>query len=201
MPRASCPSCGVKPYGVRRGHARVDTSGGEERDGRSYIIFGLDKDGQRGTAWDKRKSCAAPRAGRNRWTIYKVAQEMELKFQLVPRKRIERAQALAEVEQERATARRTRSHPGGDRRPPSTNVAEEENPATARATTSPPLPRPATRRTRRPRSAQGDRQLKPHASRTPSAAWYFRVSNAPPRPAHQTRLAHFRRPPKRASLV
>jgi hypothetical protein len=41
-------------------------------------------------------------------TIYKVAQEMELKFQLVPRKRIERARRLAEVEQERAVARRTR---------------------------------------------------------------------------------------------
>jgi len=41
-------------------------------------------------------------------TIYKVAQEMELKFQLVPRKRIEKARRLAEVEEERATARRTR---------------------------------------------------------------------------------------------
>jgi hypothetical protein len=41
-------------------------------------------------------------------TIYKVAQEMELKFQLVPRKRIERARRLAEVEEERAEARRTR---------------------------------------------------------------------------------------------
>jgi len=41
-------------------------------------------------------------------TIYKVAQEMELKFQLVPRKRIERARRLAEVEEERAVARRTR---------------------------------------------------------------------------------------------
>ncbi|HZH90269.1 MAG TPA: hypothetical protein VEX70_06555 [Pyrinomonadaceae bacterium] len=41
-------------------------------------------------------------------TIYKVAQEMELKFQLVPRKRIERARRIAEVEEERAVARRTR---------------------------------------------------------------------------------------------
>lgn len=39
-------------------------------------------------------------------TIYRVAQEMELRFQLVPRKHIERARAAANVEQERAAARR-----------------------------------------------------------------------------------------------
>ena len=41
--------------------------------------------------------------------IYKVAQEMELRFQLVPRKRIEKARRAAEVESERAQARRTRA--------------------------------------------------------------------------------------------
>lgn len=41
--------------------------------------------------------------------IYKVAQEMELRFQLVPRKRIEKFKRAAEVEAERAQARRSRS--------------------------------------------------------------------------------------------
>jgi hypothetical protein len=40
--------------------------------------------------------------------IYKVAQEMELRFQLVPRKRIEKAKRTAAEESERAEARRTR---------------------------------------------------------------------------------------------
>ncbi len=41
-------------------------------------------------------------------SIYKVAQEMELRFQLVPRKRIEKAKRAAAIEAERATARRAR---------------------------------------------------------------------------------------------
>jgi len=41
-------------------------------------------------------------------TIYKVAQEMELRFQLVPRKRIEKAKRTVAVAAERAAARRTR---------------------------------------------------------------------------------------------
>ena len=40
--------------------------------------------------------------------IYRVSQEMELRYQLVPRKRIEKAKRVAEVEAERAEARRTR---------------------------------------------------------------------------------------------
>ena len=40
--------------------------------------------------------------------IYKVAQEMELRYQLVPRKRIEKAKRAAAVEAERAAARSTR---------------------------------------------------------------------------------------------
>lgn len=39
--------------------------------------------------------------------IYRVAQEMELRFQLVPRKRIEKARRTVEVEAERAAARRS----------------------------------------------------------------------------------------------
>jgi hypothetical protein len=40
--------------------------------------------------------------------IYRVSQEMELRYQLVPRKRIEKAKRSAAVEEERAEARRTR---------------------------------------------------------------------------------------------
>jgi hypothetical protein len=43
-------------------------------------------------------------------TIYKVAQEMELRFQLVPRKRIEKVKRTVAVEEERAAARRTARH-------------------------------------------------------------------------------------------
>lgn len=44
--------------------------------------------------------------------IYKVAQEMELRFQLVPRKRIEKARRSVEIAAERAAARRKPSRPG-----------------------------------------------------------------------------------------
>jgi hypothetical protein len=74
-------------------------------------------------------------------TIYKVAQEMELKFQLVPRKRIERARRLAEVEEERATARRTRRTTARTAAPQAFDELEQETPATGIA--------PAPRRTRR----------------------------------------------------
>jgi hypothetical protein len=40
--------------------------------------------------------------------IYRVSQEMELRYQLVPRKRIEKAKRAAAAESERAEARRTR---------------------------------------------------------------------------------------------
>ena len=43
--------------------------------------------------------------------IYRVSQEMELRFQLVPRKRIDKAKRVAAAEAERADARRTRRSP------------------------------------------------------------------------------------------
>ncbi|HEX8709061.1 MAG TPA: hypothetical protein VF723_12520 [Pyrinomonadaceae bacterium] len=43
--------------------------------------------------------------------IYKVAQEMELRFQLVPRKRIDKAKRVVAAEAERAAARRGRPRP------------------------------------------------------------------------------------------
>jgi hypothetical protein len=43
--------------------------------------------------------------------IYRVSHEMELRYQLVPRKRIEKARLVAEAAAERAEARRTRRTP------------------------------------------------------------------------------------------
>jgi hypothetical protein len=73
--------------------------------------------------------------------IYRVAQEMELRYQLVPRKRIDKARRVAAEESERADARRTRKR---DTRPtppapvpfpaPVANAdAEREAPAPRRA--------------------------------------------------------------------
>jgi hypothetical protein len=49
--------------------------------------------------------------GQKAKSIYRVAQEMELRYQLVPRKRIEKAKRIAEVAAERAEGRRTRRTP------------------------------------------------------------------------------------------
>jgi hypothetical protein len=46
--------------------------------------------------------------GQKAKSIYRVAQEMELRYQLVPRKRIEKAKRIAEAAAERAESRRTR---------------------------------------------------------------------------------------------
>jgi hypothetical protein len=64
--------------------------------------------------------------------IYKVAQEMELKFQLVPRKRIEKAKRTAAAEAERAAARRKGPRPVEAE--PLAPVAAEFNAAPARRT-------------------------------------------------------------------
>ncbi|MDQ1559160.1 MAG: hypothetical protein QOD32_2220 [Pyrinomonadaceae bacterium] len=76
-------------------------------------------------------------------TIYKVAQEMELKFQLVPRKRIEKARRLAEVEEERAVARRTRRTTARPAAPQAFDELDAATPATPIAAAAAP------RRTRR----------------------------------------------------
>ncbi|HEX8558855.1 MAG TPA: hypothetical protein VF668_12155 [Pyrinomonadaceae bacterium] len=49
--------------------------------------------------------------GQKAKNIYRVAQEMELRYQLVPRKRIDKAKRVAADEAERAEARRTRRTP------------------------------------------------------------------------------------------
>ncbi|HEX8723335.1 MAG TPA: hypothetical protein VF736_22145 [Pyrinomonadaceae bacterium] len=46
--------------------------------------------------------------GQKAKNIYRVSQEMELRYQLVPRKRIDKAKRVAAVEAERSEARRTR---------------------------------------------------------------------------------------------
>jgi hypothetical protein len=81
-------------------------------------------------------------------TIYKVAQEMELKFQLVPRKRIERARRLAEVEEERAVARRTRRTTARTGVPEAFDELDEETAASGNiaAAAAPPAPRRTRRR-------------------------------------------------------
>jgi hypothetical protein len=112
----------------------------------------IDKDGRAELLGQEEVLRRAAR-GTKPLTIYKVAQEMELKFQLVPRKRIERARRLAEVEQERATARRTRrttaTNAGRTASTPAFDELDEETPA---STSNNIAARPAPRRTRRTRT-------------------------------------------------
>ncbi|MBD0326923.1 MAG: hypothetical protein ICV68_10850, partial [Pyrinomonadaceae bacterium] len=62
--------------------------------------------------------------------IYKVAQVMELRFQLVPRKRIEKAKRIAAAEAERAAARRKPLRPVPVETPaPLAPVAAADSPA------------------------------------------------------------------------
>jgi len=100
----------------------------------SYIW--IDKDGRSELLVQDEVLRRAAR-GQKPLTIYKVAQEMELRFQLVPRKRIEKARAAEAVETERAAARRAA------RRPPA------KSSATTAADESPAPPAPAPRRARR----------------------------------------------------
>lgn len=80
--------------------------------------------------------------------IYKVAQEMELRFQLVPRKRIEKAKRTAAAEAERAAARRKPLRPV---------PVEAPAPVTAATATESIAPAPVRRaRTRLPK-AVGER--------------------------------------------
>jgi hypothetical protein len=109
----------------------------------------IDKDGRAELLGQEEVLRRAAR-GTKPLTIYKVAQEMELKFQLVPRKRIERARRLAEVEQERATARRTRRTTAATT--PAFDELDEETPASTSNNNIAAASRPATRRTRRPRT-------------------------------------------------
>jgi hypothetical protein len=113
----------------------------------------IDKDGRAELLGQEEVLRRASR-GTKPQTIYKVAQEMELKFQLVPRKRIERARRLAEVEQERAVARRTRRTATTNARSASTQAfdeLDEETPASTNIAAS-SSSAAAPRRTRRPRT-------------------------------------------------
>lgn len=81
--------------------------------------------------------------GQKAKSIYRVAQEMELRYQLVPRKRIEKAKRIAEAAAERADARRTRRPPARPTAPVPfpTAVAPEDSERDA-----PPAPRRARAR-------------------------------------------------------
>ncbi|MCA1594685.1 MAG: hypothetical protein LC754_19055 [Acidobacteria bacterium] len=74
--------------------------------------------------------------------IYKVSQEMELRFQLVPRKRIEKAKRTAAVEAERTQARRSRS------------VASKGAPAPVPFPSPVPTPEPSNAAAHAPRRAR-----------------------------------------------
>jgi hypothetical protein len=73
--------------------------------------------------------------------IYRVSHEMELRYQLVPRKRIEKAKRVAEATAERAEARRTRRTPAPAPVPFPAPVAAEDSERDA-----PPAPRRARAR-------------------------------------------------------
>ncbi|HYO99336.1 MAG TPA: hypothetical protein VER76_03895 [Pyrinomonadaceae bacterium] len=106
----------------------------------------IDKDGRAELLGQEEVLRRAAR-GTKPQTIYKVAQEMELKVQLVPRKRIDKARRLAEVEEERAVARRTRrAATARTAAPQAFDELDEEAPATSIAASAATA---APRRTRR----------------------------------------------------
>jgi hypothetical protein len=80
--------------------------------------------------------------------IYRIAQEMELRFQLVPRKRIDKAKREVAVEAERAAARRKASRP----RPVAVEPLSPA-PLTTAASTGEATAQPSPRRSR-PRIAK-----------------------------------------------
>ena len=73
------------------------------------MFIWIDKDG-RAELLEQEEVLRRAARGHKPVTIYKVAQEMELRFQLVPRKRIEKVKRTVAVEQERAAARRAARH-------------------------------------------------------------------------------------------
>ena len=79
--------------------------------------------------------------GQKAKSIYRVAQEMELRYQLVPRKRIEKAKRVAEAAAERAAARRPRRTPAPAPVPFPAPVAADDSERDA-----PPVPRRARAR-------------------------------------------------------
>jgi hypothetical protein len=78
--------------------------------------------------------------------IYRVAQEMELRYQLVPRKRIDKARRVAAEETERAEARRTRKRDTAVRPAPPAPVPFPAPVASAEAEREAPAPRRARAR-------------------------------------------------------
>jgi len=74
------------------------------------MFIWIDKEG-RAELLEQEEVLSRAARGHKPVTIYKVSQEMELRFQLVPRKRIEKAKRAVAVEEERTAARRARHTP------------------------------------------------------------------------------------------
>ena len=108
----------------------------------------IDKDG-RAELLEQNEIIKRATRGQKPQTIYKVAQEMELRFQLVPRKAMEKARAAANVEQERAAARRA-----ARRAPAKASAHAPDETATVAAS---PSSAPRRARRRRPAKALGER--------------------------------------------
>ena len=106
-----------------------------EMAGTSYIW--IDKDGK-AELLEQNEVLRRATRGLKPQTIYRVAQEMELRFQLVPRRRIEKARAAEAVEAERTAARRAARRAPAQAAPPTEIVS---TPAPAKA-----APRRARRR-------------------------------------------------------
>jgi len=96
------------------------------------MFIWIDKDG-RAELLEQEEVLRRAARGHKPVTIYKVAQEMELRFQLVPRKRIEKVKRTVAVEQERAAARRTRHTTTKTAPLTAVPAVEREEPATAPA--------------------------------------------------------------------
>jgi hypothetical protein len=89
--------------------------------------------------------------------IYKIAQEMELRFQLVPRKRIEKAKRTVAAEAERAAARRSSRLRAVASSGAETPAAQPLNAVPTAGTQPAQTPSPSRRTRTRAAKAAGDR--------------------------------------------
>src|SRR5918911_1030786 len=97
------------------------------------MFIWIDKEG-RAELLEQEEVLSRAARGHKPATIYKVSQEMELRYQLVPRKRIEKAKRAAAVEEERAAARRAPRHtPKATPAPLAAVPAPAEEPAVSAA--------------------------------------------------------------------
>ncbi len=110
-----------------------------KREMAEVMFIWIDKD-SRAELLEQEEVLRRAARGQKPITIYKVAQEMELRFQLVPRKRIEKMKRAVAVEAERTAARRARHAPAKPAPLAAVPAIEQDEPA---------LSATPTRRTRR----------------------------------------------------